>query len=295
MPFSNLQLFVACVLIWGTTWLAITYQLGEVAQEVSVGYRFLLSSFILFAFCRIRKLPLRFTPREHVDLALFGIAMFSISYIAVYYAETYIVSGMVAIAYSASPMINMVAARIFFGTVMTMRVAVAASFGIAGIACVFWPEFSKVAVSRNATLGAAFAVVSVLLSSVGSMVATRTQRLGYSTWTSMAWGMFYGGVTALVIGVVSGKSLIFTPTIPYLLVLVYLALFGSVITFACYLTLMSRIGAARVAYVGVMTPIVALVVSFFFEKFSWGLLTTIGVVLSMVGNAIMLRTARTAE
>ena len=46
---SNLQLFVACVAIWGSTWIAITFQLGKVAPEASVFYRFLLRRFHLEA------------------------------------------------------------------------------------------------------------------------------------------------------------------------------------------------------------------------------------------------------
>lgn len=288
---SNLQLFLTCVVIWGSTWIAITFQFGNVAPEMSVGYRFVLASLLLFVFCRARGLSLKFTARQHVDLVLFGAAMFSISYILVYYAETFIVSGMVAVAYSASPMINMFASRIFFGTAMTMRVAIAALFGIAGIVCVFWTEFGRVSVSRNAELGALLAVLSVVASSAGSMVATRTQRLGYPTWTSMAWGMLYGGVLALLYGLITGQSLLFSFTAEYLLSLLYLAIFGSIITFGCYLTLMSRVGAARAGYIGVMVPVVALVISFFFEKFAWGWLTTIGVALSIVGNIVMLRGA----
>lgn len=288
---SNLQLFSVCVLIWGSTWIAITFQLGHVAPEVSVGYRFMLASAMLFGFCRWRGLVLRFTARQHVDLALFGLAMFSVSYILVYYAETFIVSGMVAVAYSASPMINMFASRVFFGAAMTLRVAIAALFGVAGIVCVFWPEFGRLSVSRNAELGAGLAVLSVLASSAGSMVATRTQRLGYPTWTSMAWGMLYGGVFALLFAVIGGKPLVFDASARYVGALIYLAVFGSIITFGCYLTLMSRVGAARAAYIGVMVPIVALVISFFFEKFAWGWLTSLGVALSIVGNVIMLRGA----
>ncbi len=54
---SVLQLFAACVAIWGSTWHAITYQLGEVAPEVSVLYRYILASALLFAFCLARRLP----------------------------------------------------------------------------------------------------------------------------------------------------------------------------------------------------------------------------------------------
>ena len=292
MPTSTLQLFAICVLIWGSTWIAITFQLGNVAPEMSVGYRFLLASAILFIYCRWRRLPLSFTPKQHADFVMLGASMFCVSYLFVYYAETYIVSGMVAVAYSASPMINMLASRLIFGTRMTVRVAIAALFGIAGIVCVFWPEFGKLSVSRNAELGALLTVLSVLASSAGSMVAARNQKLGHVTWSSMAWGMFYGGGLALLIGMAMGQAFSFQFTRPYVLSLVYLSLFGSIVTFGCYLTLIERIGPARSAYVGVMVPIFALVISFFFEKLAWGWLTTIGVALSVIGNIVMLRPAR---
>lgn len=289
MPYSNLQLFATCVLIWGSTWLAITFQLGDVAPEMSVGYRFLLAAAVLFIFCRWRGMSLRFRMAQHVDLFLLGTAMFSISYILVYYAETYIVSGMVAVGYSASPLIAMLLSRLFFGTPITRGVMTGASLGLAGIVCVFWPEFARLSESRNAELGAVLTMLSVLASSVGSMVAVRTQRRGYPTWTSMAWGMLYGGALALVIGALLGKPFTFGGGASYSLSLVYLSVFGSVIAFACYLTLMKRLGAAPASYVGVMVPVVALGVSFLFEKYAWTGMTTLGVGLSVLGNIAMLR------
>ena len=289
---STLQLFAICVLIWGSTWIAITFQLGNVAPEMSVGYRFLLASTVLFVYCRWRGLSLSFKLKQHVDFAMLGASMFCVSYLFVYYAETYIVSGMVAVGYSASPMINMFASRLFFGTRMTARVAIAALLGVAGIVCVFWPEFGKLSVSRNASLGAVLTMLSVLASSAGSMVATRNQKLGYVTWSSMAWGMLYGGLLALLSGMAMGQSFTFLFTSGYTLSLLYLSVFGSIVTFGCYLTLIERIGPARTAYIGVMVPIFALVISFFFEKFVWGWLTTAGVALSVIGNIVMLRPAR---
>jgi drug/metabolite transporter (DMT)-like permease len=218
--------------------------------------------------------------------------MFCIGYILVYHAEIHIVSGMVAVGYSSSPMINMFAARVFFGTPMSKRVAVAALFGVAGIICIFWPEFGKLSASRSAELGALLTMLSVLASSAGSMAALRNQKQGYSTWSSMAWGMLYGGALALLIGLVIGRPLSFDTGAGYLLSLLYLAIVGSVVTFACYITLIGRIGAARAAYIGVMVPIIALAVSFVFEKFAWGWLTTAGVALSVMGNILMLRRAK---
>jgi len=292
MPASTLQLFSICVLIWGSTWLAITYQLGAVAPEMSVGYRFLLASAVLFLYCRRRGLALAYTPRQHADLALLGASMFGVGYVFVYYAEVHIVSGMVAVGFSAGPMINMFAARALFGTPMTARVALASLLGVVGITCVFWPEFGKVSASGDAGLGVLFTVLAVFASSAGSMVAARNQKLGYATWSSMAWGMFYGGALALLIGMALGQRLTFPLTGGYVLSLLYLSLFGSIVTFACYLTLIARIGPAKAAYVGVMTPILALFLSLFFEGYAWGWLTTFGVGLSVLGNVVLLRPAR---
>jgi drug/metabolite transporter (DMT)-like permease len=286
---SNLHLFAICVLIWGSTWLAITYQLGAVAPEVSVGVRFMLASFVLFAFCKWRRIKLQFSWSGHLDLALFGAAMFCISYIFVYHAELYIISGMVAVAYSASPMINMWLSRLFFGTPVTWRVSLAAILGIIGIVFVFWTELGQLSQSRNVILGIIFTVLSVVASCAGSMIAVRTQKRGYATWPSMAWGMLYGGAMALLYAALTGKSIRIEWTANYLTSLIYLAVFGSIITFGCYLTLLKRIGAARSAYVGVMVPVVALVVSFFFEAFQWGWTTTFGVALLVVGNVLMLK------
>jgi drug/metabolite transporter (DMT)-like permease len=288
---SNLQLFAVCVLIWGSTWLAITFQLGSVAPEASVGYRFVLAALVLFAFCRWRGMSLAFNRAQHLDLLLFGAAMFCLSYILVYHAELYIISGMVAVAYSASPMINMWLSRFFFGTPVTARVTIAAILGIVGICFVFVNEMGKLGESKHLVLGIVLTVASVFASSAGSMIALRTQKRGYATWPSMAWGMFYGGVLALVVTLISGKSFTFEWTLPYVGTLIYLALAGSIITFGCYLTLLKRIGAARAAYVGVMVPVVALVVSYFFESFEWRWTTTVGIALLIVGNVLMLRSA----
>ena len=128
---SNLQLFIAAVAIWGSTWLAITFQLGKVAAEASVFYRFLLASVLLFAFCLARRLPLRYSWREHLWIALLGVLMFSVSYIFVYYAEEHVVSGLVAVGYSASPMLGLIGMRVFFGTPMKRRRPSMPSSGLA--------------------------------------------------------------------------------------------------------------------------------------------------------------------
>ncbi len=286
---TNLQLFVAAVAIWGTTWLAITYQLGRVAPEASVFYRFLLASLLLFAFSAARGLRLRYPLREHLWMAFQGVAMFGVSYVFVYYAEQHVVSGLVAVGYSASPLLGMLGLRLCFGTPMTPRMATGSLLGIAGITLVFWPEFQRLDLGSRVTLGATYTALAVLLSSIGSLVAHRNYDAKLSVWTTMAWGMLYGSLSALLFVFATGQSLTFEATLPYVASLAYLTLFGSIVAFACYLTLLNRIGAARSGYIGVMTPIVALVISALFEDFRWHALTLIGIAICVAGNVLVLR------
>lgn len=288
---TNLQLFAACVAIWGSTWIAITFQLGTVAPEASVFYRFLLASLMVFAYCRARGLRLRFTPREHLWIALQGVLMFSVSYVCVYYAEQHVVSGLVAVGYSASPLLNMVGMRLVFGTAMTARVALGAALGIVGITLVFWPEFSHLNTDRHVALGAFFTAASVVLSAASNMAAHRNHDAGLPIWQTMAWGMLYGALFTLVLTLALGRPLTIEATPAYLLSLLYLAVFGSILAFGGFLTLLSRIGPARAGYIGVMVPIVALAISSAFEGYRWEWLAGVGVLVSVAGNVIILRRA----
>ena len=283
------RLFAACVAIWGSTWIAITWQLGTVAPEASVFWRFLLAAALLFAWCYARGLPLRFTTRQHAWIALQGVLMFSTSYVCVYHAERHVVSGLVAVGYSASPLLSMVGMRLFFGAPMSARVGFASLLGIAGIALVFWPEFGRVRAGGAVALGAAFTAAAVLISTLASMAAHRNHEAGVPIWQNLAWGMLYGAIFTLGLLAASGGRLDFEPTAAYGLSLVYLAVFGSILAFAAYLHLLAKVGAARAGYIGVMVPIVALGVSSVFEGYRWTALALVGVALSVAGNVIVLR------
>jgi drug/metabolite transporter (DMT)-like permease len=285
---NNTTIFAGCVLIWGTTWLAITYQIGTVAPEVSVSHRFLLAALAVAAWCRLRGLPMRFSAREHADLALMGVAMYGISYVFVYHAESHLASGLVAIGYSASPLLTSLGARLFLAQPITARMALGSLFGILGITLVYWPEFGRLEASRSVAVGALFTALAVLVSTAAGLLAQRNHQRGLHGWPSMAWSMAYGGLASLVVALALGREYTIDLGAPYLLSLAYLALVGSVITFAGYLTLVGRIGAARSSYVGVMAPVVALFVSTLFEGFQWHVLTAAGVAVSIAGNVLVL-------
>src|SRR5882762_12022268 len=126
-------LFGAAVLIWGTTWFAIKFQLDAVEPEFGVALRFLLAALLVLGWCAWRGLSLRLSANAHGWLLLQGACGFSVAYVLIYHAERFIVSGLVAVGYAAAPLTNMLLARVFFGTPMARRVAIGGMLGLAGI------------------------------------------------------------------------------------------------------------------------------------------------------------------
>jgi len=288
---KNWQLFGICVLTWGTTWYAITFQLGHTAPEVGVALRFALAGSVVLALCVVRGMRPRFSVRDHALLALQGIFMYGVSYICVYHAERHVVSGLVAVGYSASPLVTGLGAHALFGLRVTGRFIVGGLLGLAGVALMFWHAFGMAAGSHAAVLGALFTVGAVLLSAVGSLAASRNRSRGLPFWPSLGFGMLYGAAVCTIVALLQGQSLAAPAVVSWWLSLLYLALAGSVLTFACFLTLQERIGPGPSGAIGVMTPLLALVVSMVFEAFHPDALTLTGAALAVAGNVMMLRRA----
>ncbi len=289
MATHTLRLFAACVAIWSTTWLAITFQLGVVPPEVSVAWRFLLAGLAVAGWCLARRIPLRLAPAEHLAMALMGLTMYSAGYICVYYAESHLPSGLVAVGFSAGPLLSMFGLRLFFGQPLTLRMVLGSLAGIAGIALVFWPEFGRISHTRDAGTGALFVLLAVVTSTIGALLAHRNHRRALHGLPFMAWSMAYGGLISFVLAVALGRRIVFDPSAGYVLSLLYLALVGSIAAFACWLALIGRAGPARASYVGVMVPVAALILSTLFEHLEWNASMVAGMLVSVAGNVLVLR------
>lgn len=283
------QLFAICVLTWGTTWYAIKFQIGDLSPEVGVALRFALAGAVVLALCAVRGERLRFDGDDHGRFALQGAFLYGVSYVCVYHSERHLVSGLVAVGYSASPLVTGWGARVLFGTHLSRRFVLGGVFGLVGVALIFWPEFARTRASWDTLLGIAFIAGAVLLSATGSLTASRNRLHGLPFWPSLGYGMLYGAAASALIGLLQGHSFMPPPLLSWWLSLLYLSLAGSVLTFACFLTLQERIGPGPTGSVGVMTPFLALVVSMVFEGFRPDVFTLSGAALAIWGNALMLR------
>lgn len=287
-PLFNLGLYALTVLIWGTTWIAMTYQVGVVAAELSVAYRFAIASAVVFVWSAAARQRLRFAARTHLLLAAMGVCMFSFNFYFFYLAAAYLTSGLLAVVFSMTVVLNIVNGRLLLGRRATRRTVVAAGLGVAGIAALFWPEVERFDLADSGTLGLLLSLAGTLCFSLGNIASARAQMLGLPVISCNAWGMAYGALAMLLVALLSGAPAAFDTGMPYVVSLLYLALCGSVIAFGAYLTLLGRIGADRAAYATVLFPLVALAISTAVEGYVWTPAALAGVALVLTGNLLVL-------
>lgn len=287
---NNAILYGLTVLIWGSTWFAIEFQLGTVAPEVSLVYRYAGASLLLFAWCRFRGLNLRFALRDHARFILLGLLLFGINYIFAYRAQIYITSALTAIAFSTMLWMNIINSRLFFGVRAGRRVLFGALLGVAGIFTLFAPQIGDLSFNDSVFFGSFLAVLSTLIASFGNMVSQSAQKAKLPVIQSNAWGMFYGALFTAGIALNNGHDFIFEWSAGYITSLAYLTVFGSIVAFGAYLTLLGRIGAHKAGYAMVMFPVVALALSAFFEGLEVDATIVLGTLLVLAGNLFVLNT-----
>jgi drug/metabolite transporter (DMT)-like permease len=285
-------LYLLAVVIWGSTWLLITFQLGVVAPEASIVYRFALAAGLLFGWALLRRLPLQFDRTAHLRFFLQGLFLFCVNYVLFYHSERFVSSGLVALICSGMAFFNMFGMRVFYGQPIVPGVALGSSIGILGIIVVFWPGVHGFEASHAGWLGIALAAIATLSASCGNLVSVSQRRANLPVVQSTAWAMLYGTGLTFVYALAVGIAFNFDPSLRYVGSLVYLVLFGSVVAFMSYLTLIARVGADKAAYVNVTVPIVALILSALVEGFRWQAATFAGIGLSLVGNLLVMQAGR---
>ena len=284
----NTALYLSTIVIWGSTWLAITYQLGEVDPLVSVIYRMALASALLFIWCWIKKIPLRLSLGNHRFLFAQGCFLFGFNFWTIYWSEVYLPSGLVAVIFSLLVFFNIINGRLFLNYPVTLQSVVGGLIGLLGISMLFYPEIASFSTSSDGLLGFMLAFIAVALASLGNIIATRNGNTGISVWAINAWSILYGAAVLTVIALLTGTEFTYGSTLEYTLSLVYLSVFGPILAFGAYLKLLINIGPNRAGYSSLIIPFVAIILSTIFESYQWTLLAVAGFVLVALGNFLVL-------
>ncbi|MEO1023696.1 MAG: EamA family transporter [Bacteroidota bacterium] len=286
---KDLILFSIPAVIWGSTWLAIKFQVGEVDPVVSVSYRFFLAGLLLLVYSKWKGLSLQFNRKEHGFILLQGLLIFGINYALVYTAELTLTSGLVGLLFSTLVILNIINSRIFLKTAFEPKVLIGGVLGLVGMGLVFRQDLSTFSLADGKVVGLLFALGGAVVASLGNITSARNQKAGIPVIQSNALGMLYGAAAMLAFALISQKPITFEQSTGYILSLAFLSVFGSVIAFTAYLTLIGRIGASRSGYVVLVSPIIALMLSTLFEDYRWTITGALGAILILVGNGFVLQ------
>ena len=286
---ADFGLYAGTVLVWGTTWIALKFQLGTVDPQVSLVWRFLLAAPIMFIICRMAGARIRFPLRDHLIFAALGLFLYSTNFNLFYNAGQFVVSGMLAVIFSLASITNILLGALFLGEPLRLRVWLGALLGLAGVTLMFWPEMSGGDLGSGPLVGLALGFLGCLSFSTGNMISARLRREGVPVLSMNAWGVSYGVLVNAAFALVAGSAFIVEPSTPYILSLLWLAIPGSVLAFWMYIALLGRIGADRAGYTTVLSPVLALLISTVVEDYQWSALAVAGLVMVAAGNVLVLR------
>lgn len=274
------------VLIWGSTWLAITYQFGEVDPTLSVAYRFLIAAVILFSYCKFKKLSLRLPRHIHIKMAGVGLCLYTLDYTLLYQSQQYVISAIVALMSSGMVYINVLLRRVLLKKPIRKEVMIGATLGMLGISLIFLPEFAKVSANQYLLLGISLALTSFFFASLGNVISELILDHGTPVVQMNFWAMSYGVVFIFTAAIINGAEFSIPSNPNYYYSMFYLSIFGSVLAFGSYMQLVKQMGSDKAAYVVLVYPIIALILSTVFEGYQWHLEAFIGVAIVLLGNAV---------
>ncbi len=286
----NAILYFIVLLAWGSSWFAISFQLGDVAPQVSIAWRFLLASFILFIWCYARGLKLSFSWRAHSSWLLLGFFLFCVNYICAYFGTFYLASGLVCLIFSTLTLFTVFNGFIFFKKPIRLPILFGAIVGILGLSIIFSNEISNTDWSLESGIvkGFLWMLLATFFASIGMLLSGQMQARKMPLVQSNAFSMLYGSLIIVTYVSVSDISFSFSTSYSYVISLIYLSLVASVIGFGVYLKLVGNIGADKASYVNIFTPTIALFLSTLFENYQWSWTGLVGVALIIIGNIIVL-------
>lgn len=279
--------FILVTMIWGSTWIVITGQLGVVPPSWSVTYRFAVAAVVMFAFAAIRRERLGLEPRALAFAAILGIAQFVLNFNFVYRAEQHITSGLVAVLFALLIVPNTLMGRIFLKTPLEARFLAGAGIAIVGVGLMILHEYRAAALGPAAVLtGTAFTLAGVTSASTANVMQGSKIARAQSMTVMIAWAMLFGTMIDGAFAWITTGPPVIEPTAAYLGGVLYLGVIASAVTFPLYFNIIRAVGPGQAAWSSVLIPIIAMGFSTLFEGYRWAPLSIAGGAVALIGLVI---------
>ena len=285
--------FIIFTAIWGSTWIVIRSQLGPVPPQWSVTYRFVVAAIAMAAIAAWKGESLRIGRNGAAAAAFLGLTQFCVNFNAVYLAERNITSGVVATVFALLLIPATLLGWALLGHRPSRRFAWSSLVAVVGILLLFVHELQEhPADSGRIAAGIALTLAGMLGAAIANVMQARPEIRRFPLFALLAWSMGTGAlIDALIAWAMTGPPA-FDPRPAYWLGVLYLALFGTVLTFSLYYPVVRKIGPAKASYSSVIVPIIAMGFSTWLEDYRWTALTVSGALLALGGMAAALRRDR---
>lgn len=281
--------FFICSAIWGLTWIAIKNQFHAVDSNTAVFYRFIIASAILFAWVKIKKLPLKYSREQHFNFAAQGFFMFCLNYLLTYWASHLAPSALVALAFTSLIFFNMFGGHFFFKLPIERKVFWGAFISLIGMGFISYNELSTYSLHPTSIIGFIISLIATVSASAGNLVSLANREKKIPISSNNAWGMLYGAGLTLIYCLITQRSFVvhsFDNT--FVLSFIYLTIFGTIISFGSYLKLIELVGPSKAAFTSVVSPVIAVGVSLIYENLPLTLYLVLGIIFCLTGNIVAL-------
>lgn len=286
--------FIIFTAVWGSTWIVIRDQLAVVPAQWSITYRFTIAAAAMAVLARLKGESLRLGKGALLASLGIGLSQFTVNFNAVYLAEKFITSGLVATVFALLLIPNTLLAWILLGQRPARAFLWWSIPSIAGVLLLFAHELGEhPARSNEIVAGITLTLVGVLGASVANVFQARDKVRSYPLFSLLAWSMAIGAAFDAAIALVFTGAPSFDMRWGYVTGLFYLALAASALAFSLYFPVVRNIGPAKAAYSSVMVPLIAMSFSTWIEGYRWTPLTAVGVVLALGGMIGALRSSKT--
>ncbi len=279
---SQAGAFILLCTIWGSTWIAIKFGVEAVPAFLSASLRFVLAAavFLVASAALRRRLPS--TRTEWSVVAFVGIVLFAGDYGLIYWAEANgVESGLSAVLFAVMPLLTALAAHgLLRGERLTAQKLLGIAVGFSGIVLIFRVQLG------DAGTGKFFPMLAVVLAAgCGAISTVAIKRWGHDidgfVFNGLAMAIGAATLAAASLAAGEGWGLPSWPT--GLAPILYLALAGSVVTFATYLWLLRQIQATTISFIALIIPIVALYLGLALANETFDVLDLLGAAVTLVG------------
>ncbi len=286
--------FAIVCTVWGTTYLAIRIAIETIPPMLLTAARFITAGALLLVIARVRGDRAPRDRRTLINIAVVGLLMVGIGNLSVVWAEQWVPSGLAALFVATAPFwVTLIELGAGGGERLNARRGLGMLVGFAGVAMLVTPRGAAGAFDMNFLLGALAIQAGCVAWQSGTVYGKRALA-AVPPLMSSALQMLSGGIVMLIAGTAVGELPRFHLTPRTWWALVYLTLFGSVLTYTAYVYALKSLRTTTISLYAYINPVVAVILGWLIldEHLTW---VSVAAMCVILGGVALVQTARPVE